>query len=155
MHQGLADFRYRRRDSDMDDLTYAQTYAKTMLTAYEKARLEGSKISDRKKLAAHWLAKQDWFSDQLVRTCQIEADLKAYSSSLVAYWAVDNPNIVPSENRGRHSRVPISLHRLAKNTARIRPIIIEAGRQEIQYRSTPDDRSGLRVNERSAEQVLV
>jgi hypothetical protein len=43
MHQGLADFRYRRRDSDMDDLTYAQTYAKTMLTAYEKARLEGSK----------------------------------------------------------------------------------------------------------------
>ena len=126
----------------MDDPTYAQTYAKT-------------KISDRKKLAAHWLAKQDWFSDQLVRTCQIEADLKAYSSSLVAYWAVDNPNIVPSENRGRHSRVPISLHRLAKNTARIRPIIIEAGRQEIQYRSTPDDRSGLRVNERSAEQVLV
>jgi hypothetical protein len=101
MHQGLADFRYRRRDSDMDDLTYAQTYAKTMLTAYEKARLEGSKISDRKKLAAHWLAKQDWFSDQLVRTCQIEADLKAYSSSLVAYWVVDNPNIVPSENRGR------------------------------------------------------
>ena len=57
-------FRYRRKDSDMDDPTYAQTYAKT-------------KISDRKKLAAHWLAKQDWFSDQLVRTCQIEADLKA------------------------------------------------------------------------------
>jgi hypothetical protein len=78
-----------------------------------------------------------------------------YSSSLVACWVVDNPNIVPSEHRGRHSRVPISLHRLVKNIARIRPIIIEAGRQEIQYRSTPDDRSGLRVNERSTEQVLV
>jgi hypothetical protein len=52
------------------------TYAQRMLTTYEKARLEGSKISNRKKLAAHWLAKQDWFGDELARTCQIEADLK-------------------------------------------------------------------------------
>jgi hypothetical protein len=36
----------------------------------------GFKNFDQKKLAAHWLAKQDWFSDQLARTCQIEADLK-------------------------------------------------------------------------------
>jgi hypothetical protein len=35
-----------------------------------------SKLFDRKKLAAHWLAKHDWFDDELVRTCQIEADLK-------------------------------------------------------------------------------
>jgi hypothetical protein len=52
------------------------THAQTMLTAYQEARLEGSKNFDQKKLAAHWLAKQDWFSDQLARTCQIEADLK-------------------------------------------------------------------------------
>jgi hypothetical protein len=51
------------------------TYAQRMLTTYEKASQDGSKLTDRKKLAAHWLAKQDWFGDELVRTCQIEADL--------------------------------------------------------------------------------
>jgi hypothetical protein len=51
------------------------TYAETMLNAYEEARLEGSRIHDREKLAAHWLAKVDWFSDRFARTSQIEADL--------------------------------------------------------------------------------
>jgi hypothetical protein len=48
------------------------TYAETMLNAYEEARLEGSKISDREKLAAYWLTTADWFSNRLARTCQIE-----------------------------------------------------------------------------------
>jgi hypothetical protein len=47
-----------------------------MLNAYEEARLEGSTISVREKLAAHWLTKVDWFSNQLARACQIEADLQ-------------------------------------------------------------------------------
>jgi hypothetical protein len=53
------------------------TYSEIMLNAYEEARLEGSKISDREKLADHWLTKVDWFSNRLARTCQIEADLEA------------------------------------------------------------------------------
>jgi hypothetical protein len=52
------------------------TYAETMFNAYEEARLEASKISDREKLAAHWLCKTEWFSDRLARACQIEADLE-------------------------------------------------------------------------------
>jgi hypothetical protein len=52
------------------------TYAETMFNAYEEARLEGSKISDREKLSAHWLGKTEWFSDRLARACQIEADLE-------------------------------------------------------------------------------
>jgi hypothetical protein len=53
------------------------SYAETMLAAYEEARLEGSKITDRQKLAAHWLTKLDWFSNRLARTCQMEADLQS------------------------------------------------------------------------------
>ena len=52
-------------------------YAEIMLKAYEEARLEGSRISDRDKLAAYWLAKVDWFSDRLARTSQIETDLES------------------------------------------------------------------------------
>jgi hypothetical protein len=47
-----------------------------MRNAYEKARLEASEISDREKLAAYWLTKVDWFSNQLTRVCQIAADLE-------------------------------------------------------------------------------
>jgi hypothetical protein len=53
------------------------TYAETMFNAYEEARLEGSKISDREKRATHWFGKTEWFSDRLARACQIEADLEA------------------------------------------------------------------------------
>ena len=53
------------------------TYAEDMLAAYEEARLEGSRISDRQKLAAHWVGKTEWFSDRLARACQIESDLEA------------------------------------------------------------------------------
>jgi hypothetical protein len=53
------------------------TYAETMANAYEAARLEGSKICERKKLEAYWVGKTEWFSDQLARACQIEADLVA------------------------------------------------------------------------------
>ena len=53
------------------------TYAEAMLNAYEEARLEGSKISDREKLPAYWLTTVDWFSTRLARICQIEADLEA------------------------------------------------------------------------------
>ena len=53
------------------------TYAETMFNAYEEARLEASKISDREKRAPHWLGKTEWFSDRLARACQIEADLEA------------------------------------------------------------------------------
>jgi uncharacterized protein YhdP len=41
------------------------------------ARVEVSKISDREKLAAHWLAKADFFNGRLARTSQVESDLKA------------------------------------------------------------------------------
>jgi hypothetical protein len=58
------------------------TYAENMLAAYGEARLVGSYIYDREKLEAHWLGKTDWFSDQLVRVCQIEADLKAMDISV-------------------------------------------------------------------------
>jgi hypothetical protein len=53
------------------------SYAETMLAAYEEARLVGSYICDQEKLAAHWSGKTDWFSDQLARACQTEADLAA------------------------------------------------------------------------------
>jgi hypothetical protein len=53
------------------------SYAETMLAVYEEARLEGSKLSDREKLAAHWLTKLDWFSNRLARTSQMEADLQS------------------------------------------------------------------------------
>jgi hypothetical protein len=52
------------------------TYAETMLNAYEEARLVGSRIHVREKLAAHWLIKVDWFNNRLARTCQLEADLE-------------------------------------------------------------------------------
>ena len=51
------------------------TYAETMFNAYEEARIEGAKISDREK-RANWLGKTEWFSDRLARACQIEADLE-------------------------------------------------------------------------------
>jgi hypothetical protein len=53
------------------------SYAETMLAAYEEARLEGAKLSDREKLEAYWLAKLDWFSNRLARTSQMEADLQS------------------------------------------------------------------------------
>jgi hypothetical protein len=52
------------------------TYTETMLTAYEEARREAAKISDREKLATHWLAKVNWFSDRFARASQIETDLE-------------------------------------------------------------------------------
>ena len=55
------------------ELERMPTYAETMFNAYEAARLEASKISDREKRATHWLGKTEWFSDRLARACQIEA----------------------------------------------------------------------------------
>jgi hypothetical protein len=52
------------------------TYAERMRNAYEKARFQVSEISDREELAAYWLTKVDWFSNQLTRVCQIAADLE-------------------------------------------------------------------------------
>jgi hypothetical protein len=52
------------------------TYAETMLAAYEEARLVGSKISDREKLAAYWLGKLEWFGERLEHICQLEVDLE-------------------------------------------------------------------------------
>jgi hypothetical protein len=58
------------------------TYAETMANAYKEARLKGSKICDRKKLEAYWEGKTEWFSDQLARAWQIEADLEAMNISV-------------------------------------------------------------------------
>ena len=71
-------FVYSGIQNALESRTYiVPTYAETMFNAYEGARLEGSKISNRQKLAAYWLGKVEWFSDQLARTSQIEADLEA------------------------------------------------------------------------------
>jgi hypothetical protein len=62
---------------DLKARTYCvPTYTETMLNAYEEARREALNISDREKLATHWLAKVNWFSDRFARASQIETDLE-------------------------------------------------------------------------------
>jgi hypothetical protein len=48
-----------------------------MLNLYDRARLEGSRIYDRKAAAAHWKNKLDWFSKQLALNLHTEASFTA------------------------------------------------------------------------------
>jgi hypothetical protein len=53
-----------------------------MLNLYEGARISGSRIYDREKLARYWLEKLDWFSSQLAFNRRTETNLKALGANI-------------------------------------------------------------------------
>src|SRR6267154_1022536 len=67
---------YAAEQSEWVDAFYYNVQNR-MLNLYESARLEGSTIDDRKKIAAHWLDKLEWFSNHLTFNSSTESNLKA------------------------------------------------------------------------------